>query len=45
VQERPRFASVGNPDVGQMCEDLGRQTETIAKRITLFDPDQTWKKL
>jgi hypothetical protein len=26
-------------------KDIGRQTETIAKRIMLFDPDQTWKKL
>ena len=25
-------------------KDLGRQTEAIAKRVTLFDPDQTWKK-
>ena len=26
-------------------EDLGVRTEIIAKRITLFDPDQTWKKV
>jgi len=26
-------------------KDLGRQTEAIAKRVMLFDPDQTWKKL
>jgi hypothetical protein len=25
-------------------KDLGRLTEIIAKRINLFDPDQTWKK-
>ena len=26
-------------------KDLGNRTEAIAKRIDLFDPDQTWKKL
>ena len=26
-------------------KDLGRRTEIIAKRINLFDPDQTWKKI
>ncbi len=26
-------------------KDLGRRTEIIAKRINLFDPDQTWKKV
>jgi hypothetical protein len=26
-------------------KDLGRRTETIATRINLFDPDQTWKKV
>jgi hypothetical protein len=26
-------------------KDLGRRTEAIAKRIYLFDPDQTWKKV
>jgi hypothetical protein len=26
-------------------KDLGERTERIAKRITLFDPDQTWKKV
>ena len=26
-------------------KDLGTRTESIAKRITLFDPDQTWKKV
>jgi len=26
-------------------KDLGRRTESIAERITLFDPDQTWKKV
>lgn len=26
-------------------KDLGGRTEIIAKRITLFDPDQTWKKV
>ena len=26
-------------------KDLGRRTEAIARRIDLFDPDQTWKKL
>jgi hypothetical protein len=26
-------------------KDLGRRTEIIASRITLFDPDQTWKKV
>ena len=26
-------------------KDLGRRTESIAKRIDLFDPDQTWKKV
>jgi len=26
-------------------KDLGKRTESIASRITLFDPDQTWKKL
>jgi hypothetical protein len=26
-------------------KDLGQQTESVARRITLFDPDQTWKKV
>ncbi|MBR0962035.1 DUF2950 domain-containing protein [Bradyrhizobium japonicum] len=26
-------------------KDLGRRTEFIAQRTTLFDPDQTWKKV
>jgi hypothetical protein len=26
-------------------KDLGKRTEGIAKRIYLFDPDQTWKKV
>ena len=26
-------------------KDLGKQTESMARRITLFDPDQTWKKV
>jgi hypothetical protein len=26
-------------------KDLGQRTEIIAKRMTLFDPDQTWKKV
>jgi len=26
-------------------KDLGARTESIAKRIYLFDPDQTWKKV
>lgn len=26
-------------------KDLGRRTESIARRINLFDPDQTWKKV
>jgi hypothetical protein len=26
-------------------KDLGKRTEIIAKRINLFDPDQTWKKV
>lgn len=26
-------------------KDLGRRTEFVARRITLFDPDQTWKKV
>ena len=26
-------------------KDLGARTEMTARRITLFDPDQTWKKL
>jgi hypothetical protein len=26
-------------------KDFGKRTESIAKRITLFDPDQTWKKV
>ncbi|WP_439400789.1 DUF2950 domain-containing protein [Bradyrhizobium sp. DASA03068] len=26
-------------------KDLGQRTEFIAQRITLFDPDQTWKKV
>jgi hypothetical protein len=26
-------------------KDLGKQTDVIAKRLTLFDPDQTWKKV
>jgi Protein of unknown function (DUF2950) len=25
--------------------DLGKRTEALAARITLFDPDQTWKKV
>jgi hypothetical protein len=31
---------------GTVCQkDLGKRTESIAKRIYLFDPDQTWKKV
>ena len=26
-------------------KDLGERTVVIAKRISLFDPDQTWKKV
>ena len=26
-------------------KDLGPRTESLAKRLTLFDPDQTWKKV
>jgi hypothetical protein len=26
-------------------KDLGTRTESIARRISLFDPDQTWKKV
>jgi hypothetical protein len=26
-------------------KDLGKRTDDIAKRITLFDPDRTWKKI
>jgi hypothetical protein len=26
-------------------KDLGRRTESLAKRLDLFDPDQTWKKV
>jgi hypothetical protein len=26
-------------------KDLGPRTDTLASRITLFDPDQTWKKV
>jgi Protein of unknown function (DUF2950) len=26
-------------------KDLGRRTDVIAKRMILFDPDQTWKKV
>ena len=26
-------------------KDLGTQTDFIARRSTLFDPDQTWKKV
>ena len=26
-------------------KDLGRRTDFVAKRLTLFDPDQTWKKV
>jgi len=26
-------------------KDLGERTEAIAKRMTRFDPDQTWKKV
>ena len=26
-------------------KDLGRRTGAIVKRIYLFDPDQTWKKV
>jgi hypothetical protein len=26
-------------------KDLGKRTESIAKRVYLFDPDQTWKKV
>jgi hypothetical protein len=26
-------------------KDLGKRTEAIASRISLFDPDQTWKKV
>jgi len=26
-------------------KDLGNRTAVIAERTTLFDPDQTWKKV
>lgn len=26
-------------------KDLGKRTDFVAKRVTLFDPDQTWKKV
>ena len=26
-------------------KDLGPQTDRIVKRLSLFDPDQTWKKV
>jgi hypothetical protein len=26
-------------------KDLGNRTEAIARRVSLFDPDQTWKKV
>ena len=26
-------------------KDLGKRTESLAGRIILFDPDQTWKKV
>jgi len=26
-------------------KDLGNRTEAIARRVTRFDPDQTWKKV
>lgn len=26
-------------------KDLGKRTDFVAKRLTLFDPDQTWKKI
>jgi hypothetical protein len=26
-------------------KDLGKRTDFLAKRIVLFDPDQTWKKV
>jgi hypothetical protein len=26
-------------------KDLGRGTDIVAKRVTVFDPDQTWKKV
>jgi hypothetical protein len=26
-------------------KDLGRATDMVAKRVTVFDPDQTWKKV
>ncbi|MBC9881736.1 DUF2950 domain-containing protein, partial [Bradyrhizobium sp. INPA01-394B] len=26
-------------------KDLGARTDFVAKRLTLFDPDQTWKKV
>jgi hypothetical protein len=26
-------------------KDLGKRTDSVAKRLTLFDPDQTWKKV
>lgn len=26
-------------------KDLGKRTDFVAKRLTLFDPDQTWKKV
>ncbi|MDA9432292.1 DUF2950 domain-containing protein [Bradyrhizobium sp. CCBAU 51627] len=26
-------------------KDLGKRTDIVAKRLTLFDPDQTWKKV
>ena len=26
-------------------KDLGKRTDFVAKRLTVFDPDQTWKKV
>ena len=26
-------------------KDLGARTDVVAKRMTVFDPDQTWKKV
>jgi hypothetical protein len=26
-------------------KDLGNRTDFVAKRVNLFDPDQTWKKV
>jgi hypothetical protein len=36
---------VVNHDGTVYQKDLGARTETIASRIGLFNPDQTWKKV